>query len=59
MSVRGEDAPMGVTMWHVPRLDADEEAAVNERFAVVLRSFEELEAEGEPALRLITKATYG
>ena len=50
---------MGVTMWHVPRLDADEEAAVNERFAVVLRSFEELEAEGEPALRLITKATYG
>ena len=59
MSVRGEDAPMGVTMWHVPRLDADEEAAVNERFAHVLRAFKRLEADGEPALRLITKSTYG
>ena len=35
------------------------EAAVNDCFALVLRTFKEIEAEGEPALRLITKSSFG
>lgn len=57
----GANAPWGVAMSPIPRLDADEEAAVIKHFQLVLKTFKQLECEPEcePSLRLVTAAHGG
>ena len=43
----------------IPHLGADEEAAAVSHFQLVLKTFKQLEAEAEPALRLVAVAGCG
>ena len=57
----GSNVPWGFAMAPIPRLGADEEAAVISVFQQVLKNFKQLEAEeeAEPALRLVAVASCG
>ena len=57
----GANAPWGVKMSAIPRLGAEEEAAVIKHFQLVLKTFKQLECEPDcpPSLRLMTVADGG
>ena len=57
----GVNAPWGVAMSPIPRLSAEEEAAVIKHVQLALKTFKQLECEPdcEPALRLVTVADGG
>ena len=54
----GSNVPWGFAMAPIPRLGADEEAAVISVFQKVLKTFK-LEEEAEPGLRLVAVADCG